>query len=222
MGDKFIDVWERRYHIHPVVMKDWVNNDWAKGRNQYLTFHIRVKNRTLIKKIIDVQNKLSNILCFDPFPKDYFHITVKECGFLVKIKKYEDDVLVSDLQKIISKAKETLQAFNRFDIFLSKLNIFSDVVFIEVYDDGKIGELNKELQAVDEVKKMKFDYPDFLPHLSIAQFKDNQDFARLISCLEKMRDVEFGTLTVSSIELTIAHLYKKYPKLETICTFNLK
>jgi 2'-5' RNA ligase len=107
-------------------------------------------------------------------------------------------------------------------VFLSKVNVFPDVIFIQVYDDGKIGELNKELQLIREVKKLEFDYPNFLPHISVAQFQNDRGFARLINCLEETRDVELGTLTVNSIELAIAHLRKKYPKLETLHTFKLK
>ena len=69
---------------------------------------------------------------------------------------------------------------------------------------------------------MKFDYPNLLPHISIVQFQNNQELTRLIGNLEKMRDIKFGIVTINSIELVIAHLYKKYPKLETIHTFRLK
>jgi len=222
MDCRFTDIWKTRDEIQLTVMKDWADNEWAKGRNQYLTFLARIKDKSLVEKIIEIQNRLSTIPCVDPFPKDYFHITVKGCGFLAKSKKYEDDVSIESLQKIINLAKEDLQTFDKFDISLSKLNIFSDVVLIQVYDGGKIGELNKRLQAIPEIKKMKFDHPHLLPHVSIAQFQNNQEFKRLIGNLEEMRDIKFGTVTIDAIELVIAHLYKKYPKLETIHTFRLK
>jgi len=222
MDYKFADIWKTRNEVKLTVMKDWVKNEWAKGRNQYLTFLVRIKDKGLVEKIIEIQDRLSTISCVDPFPNDYFHITVKGCGFLAKSKKYEDDVSIESLQKIINRAEEVLQTFNKFDLFLSKLNIFSDVVFIEVYDSGKIGELNKRLQAIPEVRKMKFDHPNLLPHVSIAQFQNNEDFTGLIADLEKMRDIEFGIVTIDSVQLVIAHLYKKYPKLEIIYTFKLK
>jgi len=222
MNYEFTDIWETRNKIQLRVMKDWANNEWAKGRNQYLTFLVRIKDRSLVEKIIKIQDRLSTIPCVDPFPKDYFHITVKGCGFLAKSKKYEDDVSIENLQKIINRAKEVLQTFNKFDIFITKLNIFSEVVLIEVHDEGKIAELNKGLQAIPEIKKMKFDHPNLLPHISIAQFQNNQEFTKLIGNLEKMRNIEFGIVTIDSIKLVIAHLYKKYPKLETIHTFRLK
>lgn len=222
MKDKFTDVWKRRNEVEPIVMKDWTDTDWAKGRNQHLTFLLRIEDKNLIEKIIKTQDKLSTIPCVDPIPIDCFHITVKQCGFLTESKEYEDDILRENLQKMINQAEEVLQTFSKFDVFLSKLNIFSDVVFIEVYDEGKIGELNNGLQAIPETKKMEFDYPNFLPHVSIARFRDSQGFTRLISCLEKTRDIEFGTVTINSIQLIVAHLGTNYPEIETIQTFELK
>ena len=203
-------------------MNDWVDNDWAKGRNQYLTFLIRIRDEKLIQKIIEIQDKLSAIPCVDPFPKDYFHITVKGCGFPVESEIYEDDIPIENSQKIVSQAKEVLQTFHKFNVVLPKLNIFSEVVLIEVHDEGKIGELNKGLQAIPEIKKMKFDYPNLLPHISIAQFQNNQEFTRLISYVEKLRETEFGELTINHIELVNAHLSGSYPTLKTIHAFKLR
>jgi len=53
-------------------------------------------------------------------------------------------------------------------------------------------------------------------------FQKQKDFTGLISHLEKLRDTEFGRMTVDSIELVNAHLLKEYPKLNTIHTFELK
>ncbi len=219
---RFADVWRERNRIQPEIMNDWVDNDWTKGRNQFLTFLIRIKDEKLIRKIIEIQDKLSTIPCVDPFPKDYLHITVKGCGFPVESEIHEDDILIENLQKIVSQAKEVLQAFHKFNVLLPKLNIFSEVVLIEVHDEAKIGELNKGLQAIPEIKKMKFDYPILLPHISIAQFQNNQEFTGLISYLEELRETEFGELTVNYIELVNAHLSGRYPTLKTIHALKLR
>jgi 2'-5' RNA ligase len=219
---RFADVWRERNRIQPEIMNDWVDNDWAKGRNQFLTFLIKIKDEKLIAKMIEIQDKLSTISCVNPFPKDYFHITVKGCGFLVQSEIYEDDIPTENLQKIVSQAKEVLHTFHKFNLILSKLNIFSEVVLIEAHDGGRIGELNKGLQAIPEIKKMKFDYPNFLPHISIARFQNNQEFTRLISYLEELRETEFGELTVNYIELVNAHLSGRYLTLKTIHALELR
>jgi len=66
---RFADIWRERNKIQPEITIDWVDNDWAKGRNQFLTFLIRIRDEKLIQKIIEIQDKLSTIPCVDPFPK---------------------------------------------------------------------------------------------------------------------------------------------------------
>lgn len=219
---RFADVWRKRNRIRPEIMNDWVNNDWAKGRNQFLTFLIRINDENLIGEIIEIQDKLSAIPCVDPFPKDYLHITVKSCGFLVESEIYEDDILIGNLQKIVSQAEEILHAFPKFNVLLPKLNIFSEVVIIEVHDRSNIGELNRKLQGIPEIRRMRFDYPVLLPHISIAQFQNDQGFARLLSDLEELRETEFGRFAVNSIELVNAHLSGRYPTLNTVHAFALR
>ena len=222
MNNRFADVWERRNKIQLNVTKYWIDNDWTKGRKQYLTFHVRIKDEKLIEKIVEIQSRLSTVSCVAPFPKDYFHISVAGLGFLTKSEEYEDDILIENLQRIINRAREVLQLFSKFDALLSRLNIFPDVVFVEVHDGGRIEEIFRRLQAVPEIRKRKFGYPSFLPHISIMHFQKNEDFSSLISCLEELRGTEFGKMTVNSIELVNAHLFKKYPKLNTIHTFEFR
>ncbi|MDH5788737.1 MAG: hypothetical protein OEZ40_10655, partial [Candidatus Bathyarchaeota archaeon] len=124
--------------------------------------------------------------------------------------------------RIVERAGEILRTFNKFDALIARLNIFPDVVFIEVHDDGIIGELNKKLQLIPEIRKIRFDYPNFLPHVSIALFKSKQQFTKLINSLEKLRDRKFGTMTIDSVELVIAHLHRRRSKMETKHTFRLE
>jgi 2'-5' RNA ligase len=222
MSRSFTDAWEKRRNVQLNVTKYWIDSNWTKGRNQFLTFLVKIRDEELIEKIAGIQRKLSTVSCVAPFPKDYFHISVTGVGFLVKTEEYEDDILIDSLQRIINQAKEVLQQFSKFKTFLSKLNIFPDVVFVEVHDGGKIEEIFRRLQAIPAIGKKKFDFPSFLPHISIMHFQENKDFTKLISHLEKLRDVEFGRMAIHSVELVNAHLLKKYPKLHTIHTFELE
>ena len=222
---KFVDAWKGRNQIQPkIVEKNWIDSysEWAKGRNQYLTFLIRVRDEKIVKKIVEIQNKLSAIPCVDPFPKEYLHITVKECGFLAESEEYEDNVLTENIGRIITQAQEILQAHSRFKVLLSRPNIFQDVAFIEIHDKGRIGAINKQLQSIQEIRKIEYDYLNFLPHISISQFQNRQQFSKLIRYLEKSRETEFGELTVNYIELVNAHLSGKYPILKTIHAFKLR
>lgn len=222
MSESFADAWRNRKKVQLNVTRYWTDSGWTKGRNQYLTFVVRIRDEELVGKIAEIQSELSTISYVAPFPKGYFHISVAGLGFLTKSIEYDDDISVENLKRIINQTKEALQPFSRFDVFLSKLNIFPDVVFVEVHDGGKIGKISKRLQEIPEIGKRSFDFPSFLPHISIMHFLDNKDLTKLIVRLEKMRDTEFGRMSVHSIELVNAHLSKRYPKLNTIHTFELE
>lgn len=207
-----------------IIEKNWVDSydEWAKGRNLYLTFLIRVRDEKIVKRIAEIQNKLSAVPCVDLFPKEYLHITVKECGFLAESDEYDDNVLIKNTGRIVTQAQEILQAHSQFEVFLSRLNIFQDVVFIEVHDRGRIGVINKQLQSIQEIRRMEYDHPNLLPHISISQFQGRQQLNRLIRYLEKLRETEFGELTINCIELVNAHLSGKYPTLESVHAFKLE
>jgi 2'-5' RNA ligase len=220
--ERFLDIWSRRRRP-PEILTSWVDNDWSKERSRYLTFLVRVNDVSVINKALDFQSKLAAFPCIDPFPKHYFHITVKGVGFLTQSKQHSDDLLKADVEKIISKTKDIIQSFAQFEASLTNLNYFSEVICIEVYDDNQIREMNRALLEVPEITQMDIDYPRFLPHFSVAQFKNDERFDDLLDYLEEHRKMQFGKLTVDAIELVIAHLprYGRYPRLETLCEFQL-
>lgn len=222
LEERFLDIWSRRRR-NPEILSSWVDNDWSKGRSRYLTFLVRVNEVNEINKAIEFQSKLVAYPCIEPFPKNYFHITVKGVGFLTQSKQHSNDLLSTDVEKIVYQTKAILKSFTQFEASLTNLNYFSEVICIEVYDNNQIREMNKALLEVPEIMQMDIDYPRFLPHFSIAQFKNNECFNELIDYLEEHRKMQFGKLTVDAIELVVAHLprYGRYPRLKTLCEFRL-
>lgn len=220
--ERFLDIWSRRRRP-PEILTSWVDNDWSKGRSRYLTFLVRVNDVNVINNAIDFQSKLTAFPCVDPFPKHYFHITVKGIGFLTHSKQHSDDLLKVDVEKVVCQTKDILKSFTQFEALLTNLNYFSEVICIEVYANNQIREMNRAMLEVPEITQMDIDYPRFLPHFSIAQFKNDERFDELIDYLEEHRKMQFGKITINAIELVIAHLprYGRYPKLETLYTFRL-
>jgi 2'-5' RNA ligase len=161
----------------------------------------------VINKAIEFQSKLVAFPCIDPFPKHYFHITVKGVGFLTQSKQHSDDLLKTDVEKVVCQTKDVLKSFTHFEASLTNLNYFSEVICIEVHDNNQIREMNKALLEVSEITQMDIDYPRFLPHFSVAQFKNDERFDELIDYLEEHRKTQFGKLTLNAIDLVIAHLH---------------
>jgi len=206
-----------------VYSGNWARGGWSRGRGEYLTFVIRVEDEKVAGKILDIQKRLSVISCVDPFPKDYFHVTVKGGGFLVETKKSNDEVSRENVAEIMSQADKALMGTKAFQISLKRLNVFSDVVFVEVHDDGKIRKIHKLLkEQVNFLRSSKFEGESFVPHLSICGFKNEKEFNKLLKALEKFRNTSFGSFHVNSLDLIIAHLNHKYPVLETIHTFEFR
>ena len=219
---RFNEAWERRRNP-PYIIKSWADNDWAKGRTDWLTFLIRVKDTEIINQIQKIQNMLTRFKCIEPFPEEYLHITIKEIGFHVKEKQNPDEVTQKELQSLIQSVQEKVSSFKPFQIDLVNLNNFHSVVCIEGYDGGAINEINGSILGIDGVQKYRYDSPGFLPHLSIAQYKNTIDFMQLIEYLEGSRKTRIGTLMVDSFELVIAELpvRGRFPQLHPLKTFHL-
>jgi 2'-5' RNA ligase len=219
---KFNKVWERRSEP-PYVTKSWVDNDWAKGRTDWLTFLIRVKDRNIINQIQKVQNELTRFECIEIFPEEYFHITIKELAFLVKEKQHPDEITQEKLPTLIMSVQEKIRDFKPFEIELVNLNNFKSTVCVEGHDGEVINNINGTILAIDGVQKYKHDYPGFLPHLSVAQYKNKEDYEQLIEYLEYSRKKHIGPLIVDTFELVIAELPIKgrFPILMPLKTFHL-
>jgi len=220
---EFNSTWEKRYQP-PFVLESWTDNDWAKGRTEYLTFLIKIKDQSIQNIVSVTQDKFKEFRCVAPLPPDYLHITVKELGlFLTNEKTAEDEITCEELCPLIEEAGTIIKQYEPFDVKLERLNNFTSVVCVEGHDGGVLRDINKNLRETLGLKPLFHD-PTFLPHMSIILYKSTEDYQELIRYLEKARETRIGTLIVDSVELVIAHLpiSGMYPRLETIHEFPLK
>ena len=107
-AEEFNNIWMNR-HQPPIITTSWIDNDWAKGRTDYLTFLIRVQDQDIINEIKEIQTQLVKYDCIDPLPADYFHMTVKELdSFLVPEKKEADEYTEEEIPALIESARKKL------------------------------------------------------------------------------------------------------------------
>lgn len=220
---RYLEIWEQRRRP-PSITSNWVDNEWAKGRTEYLTFLVRIQNRQVVLEVLRLQDKLTRFPCVDKFPPEYFHVTVKETGcFLVQKKAYEDEMIEEDLKPLISEAKDILSHYPPFEASLKGLNNFIETLCVEVYDNGVIKEINRDLMRIAGVRKLRHDHPQFLPHLSIVQFKNEEKYDELIDYLDEERDIRIAEIQINSIELVKVILPResRLPKLITMWEFRL-
>jgi hypothetical protein len=150
--EEFNQVWAT-CNQPPYVTYSWVDNEWAKGRTNYLTFLIRVRESRIIERIKNIQGMLSDYNCIDPFPDKYLHITVKELNcFLVSEKHFTDEYTVEELPEIVRGAKEKFKLFKPFELKLKNLNNFKSTVCVEAHDGGVIKSINGALLQIPGVQ----------------------------------------------------------------------
>ncbi len=225
MGQLLREAYEKTWEMRrkpPVVAEGWTK--WAKGRTDYLTFLIRVDDPELVKKIIELQEALHGLDCLDFFLPHYFHLTVKEVScFLVNEKKEDDELTYQQLEALISSAEDKLKNNHSFNVELKNVNHFRSNIVVEAHDDGFIREMNKKLLKVKGVKKLPYDYPKFLPHLSVCQFNSSDNHDEVVNRLETLRPFKVGEMRVQKIDLVkvILQPSKNSPLFETIRSFDL-
>lgn len=215
--------WEIRWNP-PVVTESWVDNDWAKGRTDYLTFLIRVDSKSISREVSKLQKILTEHSCLDPFPPEYLHVTVKEIScFLVDSDPAEDELTKDQLNKLIDLTETVLKDMNSFEIKLEEINHFRSNIVVEAHDDGSVREMNRRLMELEGVRKLAYDYPRFLPHMSVCQFKSEKGHEQMVATLEELRDLKIGKFNVKQIDLVKAILPTKgrYPLLESLHRFRL-
>ena len=94
---------------------------------------------------------------------------------------------------------------------------------MEAHNDGYVREMNKRLMELEGIRKLTYDYPRFLPHMSVAQFKCNEDHDQLVDTLEELRHIDIGKMTITKLDIikAILPVDGRYPILETLYSITL-
>ena len=227
MDDKGVAGYKRLWKMRsqaPIVTENWANSEWAKGRTDYITFLIRVEAPEIITAAQKVQEGLRAFSCADPYPAEYLHLTVKETGcFLVDEKENEDEIKRDEVSKLVETARKVLDGVEGFTVNVQNLNHFRSNIVAEAQDRGEIREMNRRLLGLEGVHKMGYDYPSFLPHMSLCQFKGTEDHDQLVEYLEVNRETAVGGFKVEKVSLVkvILPVNDRYPVLEILDTITL-
>jgi len=227
MNDEWVAGYQRLWQMRsqaPIVTESWANSEWARGRTDYITFLIKVEAPEIITAAQKAQEGLRAFSCADPYPAEYLHLTVKETGcFLVDEKESEDEITREEITKLVESAREALGSQEGFTVNVQNLNHFRSNIVAEAHDGGEIREMNRRLMGLEGVQKMGYDYPSFLPHMSMCQFKETDDHDQLVEYLEKNRETALGGLKVDRLSLVKAVLpvEERYPVLEVLDTITL-
>lgn len=220
----FEDAWQRfQAHDSLRLVGDSLEWEWTRGRAQYLALLVRIEDPEARKHLACMAERVGRIPGVDVYPDWYWHITVKGVGFQVIKRAHEDDVLRQDVPRIADEARALLDRRQAFEAQLGLANGVAEVAFVEVWDGGRMREVNTHLaEGLARVPRYSVDGACFLPHVSVARFASNDGLDELKVVLSELRSEGPGpTLPIRRIELVKVWLSEGAPEFETLATYSL-
>jgi 2'-5' RNA ligase len=140
------------------------------------------------------------------------HITMKFLG----------DINESDIEPITSALLQINCA--RFEARIKGIGVFPKIAYIKVIWLGAHGNfeaLHKEVERVLLPFKFAKDH-QFSPHATLARVKVLREKALLLEKMNKLEDLDLGTMSVESITLKKSTLTPQGPIYETLKEIKLK
>ena len=221
---EFAAAWARFQQLDALLLAgDTLEYEWTRGRAQYLAFFARLEDAAARAYVSRLQERIADIPGVELYPDWYWHVTVKGAGFQVIRKTVPDDILRQDVPRIAAQARELLAREPAVQARLGPANGFSEVVFIEVHDGGRVRELNALLTEQLPVPRYPIDGAGiFLPHVSIARFTSNDGLPWLKETLAALRNEDPGPeFSISRIEFVKVWLSEALPEFDTLATYPL-
>jgi 2'-5' RNA ligase len=205
------------------LLPDTLESEWMRGRDSYLAFLVRVTDSEVVANLRHAIRGIERIPGVEPYPEDYWHITIKGIGFEVEAPARPDEIAHDDVPGIAEASREVFGAQPAFDVEIGPLNAFPEVVFAEVRNSVPVRNLNRRLlEAIPGLVRYPFDGETFLPHVSIARFTSNEGLLQLKETLARLRDDAPGpAFRITEVQLVRAHLSELAPRLEAIQTYAL-
>jgi len=216
--------WARFQALDRLILgPETLESVWAHGRERYAALLIPVDDPATVAHIHSVIGQLVDIPGVEPYPELHWHITVKGIGFVADPATGADEVSPVDLETVSRLAADVLASQPPFEVRAGRVNAFAEVVLLEVWDGGRVRELNTRLlEAAPGIIRQPFDGPRFLPHISVARFSSNEGLPRLKAVLAELRQSDPGpSFAVSHVDLVSAHLSAAAPTLERLHRYEL-
>ena len=225
LAASFDDAWTRFQARDSLrTVGDTLEWEWTQGRAQYLAFLVRVEDSAAREYLARIAQRLESIPGIEVYPQPYWHVTIKGLGFQVIKRTHENDILRQDVPRIAGKARALLSSQSAFDVQLGLANGFAEVAFVELWDEGRAGQLNACLaEGLPGLAHSPIDGPAFLPHVSIARFTSDDGLYKLKAALAELRAQGPGpSFAVRRVELVKAWLSEGPPDFDTLASYPLR
>ncbi|HYM15797.1 MAG TPA: 2'-5' RNA ligase family protein [Dehalococcoidia bacterium] len=174
---------------------------FTAGRAQFIAFQTPLGGLPVADAIEALQDELADIGGIELMPRDALHISVRGVGFQVIAKTRPDDVARAEVPRIGERAAAVFAATPPIDAVLGPLNVLTEAVIVEVHDGGRLGELRARLDAAAPGDALAPDASGYLPHATVAWFRDASGAAELRRRLAALRERVLPPVQLRRVEL---------------------
>src|SRR6266545_1846154 len=157
------------------LVPDTLEAEWTRGRDTYLAFLVPIDDEAVAKHLRGLVKTVEHIPGVEPYPEDYWHLTIKGLGFENENAGRPEDVSPVEAKSVAETARSIFSQQPTVEAQIGLAAAFAEVVFAEVWDAVHVRELNERLlEAIPGLVRYPFDGASFLPHVSIARFTSNE------------------------------------------------
>jgi 2'-5' RNA ligase len=168
-----------------------------------LTVQARITDRSIRRRLRRVVENLGEASCIEPYPEDYFHMTVVPPVLLTTGERRPPLLLPDGFEgQALGPMREALRDYGPFEVRIQGLNVFRDVLVAVALDGGHSAEIRRRLaEVVPELPDKYWNVLPSLPHISLAQFTSAESVTQLRDAVAPLRDIYLGTLRVTRLYL---------------------
>lgn len=205
------EYWARRRTLSPSPVRSTV----ADG-DRRLSVLADVSESAVRRQSRDLLERLDGFSCFRATPPDDLHLTVKlfNAG-----RGHANRIDTANVRRLIGRiAADTAP----FEVDFPRLNLFPDIVYAEVEDDGAVTDLNRAFCRAGETVDTDRDRGGFIPHLTLGYFTGDEDYDSLVDFMETNRDPGLRTVEVNELALvSFDTTADRHTVADTIATYTL-
>ena len=116
------------------LVPETLEAEWTRGRDTYLAFLVPIEDPAVAEHLRKLVRAVDGIPGVEPYPEDYWHITIKGVGFENANPNHQEDVSRSAVRSVAEAARDVFAHQPPFEARLGLAAAFPEVVFAEVWD----------------------------------------------------------------------------------------
>lgn len=223
----FDEAWEVFLHRPVIVPIEAQREHFLRGRAQFLSMQVPVAEMPVAGDIEDLCSELADIDGLILMPPELLHISIRGVGFQVIASAQPGDILREDVPRIGERVAKALRGMKPIAIEVGPVNVFPDALILEVRPIEGMRDLLRLIdEAVGGRDAFPYDLDRYLPHVTIATFRDRSVVGALHDRLPALRQEAPVASTIRRVDYVrwwfTGHDLTTWPELDTIRSYRLK